>query len=66
METTIAINQSTAQMLAYIKKKMNARSIDEVIVEIVRKVENLPKSKFGSRPDLKSFKREERAKFHEL
>ena len=66
METTIAIKESTAQMLAFIKKKMNAKSIDEVIVEVVRKVENLPKSRFGSQPDLKPFRREEKAKFHEL
>lgn len=66
METTIAIKESTAQMLAYIKKKMNVKSIDEVIVEAIRKSENLPKSRFGSQPDLKSFKRDERAKFHEL
>ena len=66
METTIAIKESTAQMLAYVKKKMNAKSMDEVIVEVVRKAENLPKSRFGSQPNLKSFKREERAKFHEL
>ena len=66
METTIAIKESTAQMLAHIKKKMNARSIDEVIVNAVRKAENLPKSRFGSQPNLKSFKKEERAKFHEL
>ena len=66
METTIAIKQSTAQLLAHIKKKMNAKSIDEVIIEVVRKVENLPKSRFGSQPSLKSFKKEERAKFHDL
>ncbi len=66
METTIAIKESTAQMLAYIKKRMNAKSIDEVIVEVVRKAENLPKSRFGSQPGLKSFKRGEKARFHEL
>lgn len=66
METTIAIKESTAQMLAYIKKKMNARSMDEVITEVVRKAEKLPKSRFGSQPDLKSFDKSERAKFHEL
>ena len=66
METTISIKESTAQMLAQIKRKMNMRSMDEVIVEIVRKAEDLPKTRFGSQPTLKSFKREERAKFHEL
>ena len=66
METTIAIKESTAQMLTHIKKKTNARSLDEVIVSAVRKAENLPKSRFGSQQNLKSFKKEERAKFHEL
>ncbi|MDO8460578.1 MAG: hypothetical protein Q7S74_05690 [Nanoarchaeota archaeon] len=66
METTISIKQSTAQMLAQLKKKMNMKSMDEAIVEIMRKSENLPRSRFGSQPSLKSFKKEERAKFHEL
>ena len=66
METTIAIKERTAQMLAHLKKRMNARSVDQVITEIVRKSENLPKSRFGSQPRLKSFKEEERAKFHGL
>ena len=66
METTISIKESTVQMLAQIKKKMNLKNMDEVIVEIVRKAEDLPKTRFGSQPNLKSFKKEERAKFHEL
>ena len=66
METTISIKQSTAQMLAQLKKRMNMRSMDEAIVAVIRKSENLPISRFGSQPNLKSFKKEERAKFHEL
>ena len=64
METTIAIKESTAQILSYLKKRMNVRSLDEVIIEAVRKAENLPKSRFGSQPKLKSFREEERARFH--
>jgi hypothetical protein len=66
METTISIKESTAQMLALLKRKMNMKSMDETIVEVVRKAENLARSRFGSQPNLKSFSREERAKFHEL
>ncbi len=66
METTIAIRESTAQILTIMKKRMKAKNMDEVIVEIVRKAENLPKSRFGSNPNLKSFSKEERANFHEL
>jgi len=66
METTISIKESTVQMLAQIKRKMNLKNMDEVIVEIARKAEDLPKTRFGSQPSLNSFKKEERAKFHEL
>jgi len=66
METTIAIRESTAQILAGLKRKMNLKSMDEVIIEIVRKSENLPQTRFGSQPNLKEFKEKDRAYTHEL
>lgn len=66
METTIAIKESTAQLLTRMKKKINARSMDELIIEIIRKSDNIKKSRFGSQPTLKELKEEERAQFHGL
>ncbi len=66
METTIAIKESTAQILTRLKRKMNAKNMDEIIIEIIRKSENIKKSRFGSQPNLKEFKEEERAQFHGL
>ena len=64
METTIAIKESTAQLLAQLKRRMNAKNMDEALREIIRKSENIKKSRFGSQPNLKEFKEEERAQFH--
>jgi len=61
METTIAVKESTLQLLVNIKKKMNAKNMDEIIIEITRKSENIQKSRFGSQPSLKEFTEEERA-----
>ena len=66
METTIAVKESTIQLLTQIKNRLKAKSMDEVIVQMARKTEGLSKSRFGSQPSLKSFKREERAIFREL
>lgn len=66
MVTTIAVKESTAQLLTKVKKKMDASSLDETIVKILQKVENIPHSRFGSQPKLKKFKEEERARFHGL
>ena len=66
METTIAIKESTAQILTRLKRKMKAKNMDEIIIEIIRKSENIKKSRFGSQPNLKEFKEEERAQFHGL
>ena len=66
METTIAIKENTAQLLTRLKRKMKAKNMDEIIIEIIRKSENIKKSRFGSQPNLKEFKEEERAQFHGL
>ena len=66
MATTIAVRESTVQLLTRLKEKMNAGSLDETIVKILQKVENVPRSRFGSQPKMKKFHEKERARFHEL
>ncbi|MBS3090904.1 hypothetical protein J4217_00465 [Candidatus Pacearchaeota archaeon] len=66
METTIAVKESTAQILARLRERMKARSMDEVIITILKKGSEIPKSQFGADRDIKSFSRKDRAKFHEL
>jgi hypothetical protein len=66
MVTTIAVKESTVQLLAILKKKMGTESLDETIVKILQKVENIPGSRFGSQPQMKKFTEKERARFHEL
>ena len=66
MTTTIAVKENTAQLLTSIKKKMGFGSIDETIIKIIEKAEKIPNSRFGSQPNLKKFKEEERAYSHEL
>ena len=66
MTTTIAVKESTAQVLLGFKKKMGLSSLDETIVKIVEKVEKIPSTRFGSQPKLKKFEENERAYSHEL
>lgn len=66
METTIAVKESTAQILAMLKERMKAKSMDETILRIVHKTENIMKGGFGSNPGLKKFSDKEKARFHEL
>ena len=53
-------------MLEELKKKYGARSIDETVKRLISKAENIPDSKFGSHPEMKAFRREDEARFHEL
>ncbi len=66
MTTTIAVKESTLQLLTQVKGKINASSLDETIVRVVAKAENIPHSRFGSQPKLKPFTEKERANSHEL
>jgi len=66
METTIAVKESTAQILSRLREKMKAKSIDETIIRVLEKIKEVPKSQFGVDSDIKSFSRKDRAKFHEL
>jgi hypothetical protein len=60
METTVQLNKNTVQILKDLKKKMHAKSYDEVISRLVLKESGIPKSMFGSNPKLSSFSEEDR------
>ena len=66
MVTTIAVKESTVQLLTKLKKKLDAESLDETITKILQKVENFPTSRFGSQPKLKRFSESERSHAHDL
>ena len=66
MTTTIAVKESTLQLLTQVKERINANSLDETIVRVITKAENIPASRFGSQPKLKRFTEKERASSHEL
>ena len=66
METTISVKESTAQLLMHLKQKLEARSIDETIIRIMKKAENIQSSRFGSQAGLKKFTERERGKDREL
>jgi hypothetical protein len=65
METTIQVRKQTAQVLRDIKRKMNAKSYDEVIESLIKKGVKEPKSMFGSNPKLGPFTEEDRAEIRD-
>ncbi|MBI2541729.1 hypothetical protein HYV80_03395 [Candidatus Woesearchaeota archaeon] len=66
MVATIAVKQSTLQLLAKVKKKTEASSMDEAIQMLLQKFEHVPSSRFGSQPRLSKFDERDRMKAHEL
>jgi hypothetical protein len=66
MVTTIAVKESTLQLLAKVKKKTEASSLDETIQMLLQKFEHVPSSRFGSQPKLGKFEEKDRMKAHEL
>lgn len=58
METTIQVDKRTVQMLKMLKDNMGAKSYDEVIMRI--SPIKVPKSMFGSNPNLKPVRSEYR------
>ena len=53
------VKETTLQMLNRVKEKLKAKSLDETIIMMIKKIK-IPDSRFGSQPNLTSFK--ERAK----
>lgn len=66
MATTIAVKESTLQLLAKVKKKTDAASMDQTIQMLLQKFEHVPTSRFGSQPGLGKFEEKDRMKAHEL
>ena len=66
MSTTIQVSRKTLQLLNMLKRKLSARSYDELLRKIAAEKLNIPVSLFGFNPKLKPFKEEEEAEFHEL
>jgi len=66
MSTTVEVKKSTLQMLEELKRKFQARSIDETIRKLILKVQGVPESKFGAHPEMKPFASKDEAKTHEL
>lgn len=64
--TTVEVKKSTLQALEEIKAELGARSLDEAIQTLIRKVQKIPKTKFGAHPDMSSFTPEDEVQSHEL
>ncbi len=64
--TTVEVKKNTAKVLEQLKKKYGTKSIDETIKHLIFKAENIPDSRFGSHPEMKTFKPKDEARFHEL
>lgn len=58
METTIQVDKRTVQMLKMLKYDMGAKSYDEVILRL--SPIKVPKSMFGSNPNLKPVRQDYR------
>lgn len=65
-KTTVEVKKTTLQALEELKAEFGAKSLDEAIRALIRKVRKVPKSKFGAHPEMKTFTSEDEAAFHEL
>jgi len=64
--TTVEVKKNTLQALEELKAKLGTKSFDETIQELIRRVGQIPKSKFGAHPEMTAFTPEDEAKVHEL
>jgi len=64
--TTVEVKKSTIQALEELKAELGARSLDETIQTLIRRVRQVPKSKFGAHPNMTPFRPEDEARSHEL
>ena len=65
-KTTVEVKKTTLQALKELKDELGAKSLDEAIRALIRRVRKIPKSKFGAHPEMKPFTSEDEATFHEL
>jgi len=65
-KTTVEVKKTTLQALEELKVELGAKSLDEAIGTLIRKIRKVPKSKFGAHPEMKPFRSEDEASSHEL
>jgi len=65
-KTTVEVKKTTLQALEELRAELGLKSLDEAIKALIRKVKNVPESKFGSHPEMKPFTPEDEASTHEL
>jgi hypothetical protein len=66
MSTTVELKKTTAKVLEDLKRKYRARSMDETVMKLIGKAENIPESMFGAHPRMGTFTKKNEAKLHEL
>lgn len=64
-KTTVEVKKTTLQALEELKDELGAKSLDEAIRALIRRVRKIPRSKFGAHPEMKPFTSEDEATFHE-
>jgi hypothetical protein len=64
--TTVEVKKGTAKILEELKRKYQARSIDETVRRLISKAENIPDSMFGAHSDMRPFTKRDEPKDHEL
>jgi hypothetical protein len=65
-KTTVEVKKTTLQAPEELKAEFGAKSLDEAIRALIRKVRKILKPKFGVHPEMKPFTSEDEAAFHEL
>lgn len=66
MATTIQVRNLTLDKLLSLKTKYKLKSYDELLNRLISIEKNIPKSKFGVHPEMKSFTKKDEIDFHEL
>lgn len=63
-KTTVEVKKTTLQALEELKSEFGAKSLDEAIGFLIRKVKKVPKSKFGAHVEMKRFTPDDEASSH--
>lgn len=64
--TTVEVRKNTLQALEELKAELGTRSLDETIQALIRRVRQVPRSKFGAHPKMTPFRSEDEVRSHEL
>jgi len=65
-KTTVEVKKTTLQALEDLRSELGVKSLDETIKVLIRKVKDVPKSRFGAHLEMKTFTPEDEASAHEL